>query len=502
MKSTHLLGAWLSTLCATLALVCLPAAQAAGAPGAASAPAAAADAPRQLDLSRKPFSGDFDAMLTRRVIRIDIPRSRTLYYVDKGRERGMSAELARDFERWVNKTYAKQLGKRPLTVYIVPATRDQLLDNLTKGLADIAVGNLSVTEERLKLADFVAPDANSVNIEILVTGPVGSPVASTEALSGQTVHVRESSSYHASLQALNARLKQAGKPPVTLALVPDELEDEDLLEMVNGGLIGAIVVDQWKAEIWAQVLPKLKLNEDVVLREAVPKGWAIRKNSPQLQAVLNRFYTEWVTKSGVIAYRQKQAMQRVKTLNNSTAAEDRKRFEQMIELFRKYGAQYAFDPLMLAAQGYQESTLDQNKKSHVGAIGVMQIMPATGAELKVGDIRNVEANIHGGTKYMDQLMTRYFTDANFSEKNRTLFAFAAYNAGPGNIAKMRKEAAKRGLDPDKWFNNVEIVTSERIGSEPTTYVRNIYKYYVSYKLLVDAQAQTEALKQQVTPAKK
>jgi len=441
-------------------------------------------------------------MLTRRVIRIDIPRSRTLYYVDKGRERGMSAELARDFERWVNKTYAKQLGRRPLTVYIVPATRDQLLDNLTKGLADIAVGNLSVTEERLKLADFVAPDANSVNIEILVTGPVGSPVASTEALSGQTVHVRESSSYHASLQALNARLKQAGKPPVTLALVPDELEDEDLLEMVNGGLIGAIVVDQWKAEIWAQVLPKLKLHEGVVLREAVPKGWAIRKNSPQLQAVLNRFYTEWVTKSGVIAYRQKQAMQRVKTLNNSTAAEDRKRFEQMIELFRKYGAQYAFDPLMLAAQGYQESTLDQNKKSHVGAIGVMQIMPATGTELKVGDIRNVEANIHGGTKYMDQLMTRYFTDANFSEKNRTLFAFAAYNAGPGNIAKMRKEAAKRGLDPDKWFNNVEIVTSERIGSEPTTYVRNIYKYYVSYKLLVDAHAQTEALKQQVTPAKK
>lgn len=310
-----------------------------GDPGAATAPATAAVAPRQLHLSRKPWTGDFNAMLERRIIRIDVPRSRTLYYVDKGRERGMSAELARDFERWVNKTYAKQLGKRPLTVYIVPATRDELLANLNKGLADIAVGNLSVTEERLKLVDFVAPDAKSVNIEILVTGLAGSPLASTDELSRQTVHVRESSSYHASLQGLNARLKQAGKPPVKLVLVPDELEDEDLLEMVNGGLIGAIVIDQWKAAIWAQVLPKLKLHDGVVLREAVAKGWAIRKDSPQLQAVLNRFYTEWVTKSGVIAYRQKQAMQRIKTLNNSTAAADQKRFDQMIELFLEYGAQ-------------------------------------------------------------------------------------------------------------------------------------------------------------------
>ena len=142
---------------------------------------------------------------------------------------------------------------------------------------------------------------------------------------------------------------------------------------------------------------------------------------------------------------------------------------------------------MLAAQGYQESQLDQNARSHVGAIGVMQIMPATGAELKVGDITITEPNIHAGAKYMDQLMTRYFPDAKFDETNRSLFAFASYNAGPGNIAQMRKEAAKRGLDPDKWFNNVEIVTAEKIGIETTTYVRNIYKYYVAYRLMLDVE---------------
>jgi membrane-bound lytic murein transglycosylase MltF len=154
---------------------------------------------------------------------------------------------------------------------------------------------------------------------------------------------------------------------------------------------------------------------------------------------------------------------------------------------------------MLAAQGYQESQLDQNAKSHVGAIGVMQVMPATGASLKVGDIRVTESNIHAGTKYMDQLMTRYFPDARFSDANRPLFAFASYNCGPGNVAKMRKEAAKRGLDPDKWFNNVEVVTAEKIGIETTTYVRNIYKYYVSYKLTLEAEEQLAKARQQVAP---
>jgi len=131
----------------------------------------------------------------------------------------------------------------------------------------------------------------------------------------------------------------------------------------------------------------------------------------------------------------------------------------------------------------------------------MQIMPTTGAGLNVGDIHQIEPNIHGGTKYMDQLMTRYFPDAKFSEGNRPLFAFASYNCGPGNIAKARKIAAERGLDPNRWFNNVEIVVAERIGTETTTYVRNIYKYYVAYKLTLAAHQAAEKARQQVTSGK-
>ncbi len=121
----------------------------------------------------------------------------------------------------------------------------------------------------------------------------------------------------------------------------------------------------------------------------------------------------------------------------------------------------------------------------MGAIGVMQIMPATGAQLNVGDIQITEPNIHAGAKYMDQLMTKHFLDATFVEGNRPLFAFASYNAGPARISRMRKIATARSLDANQWFNNVEVVTAEKIGIETTTYVRNIYKYYVAYKLTLE-----------------
>ena len=488
-----------SAFFATLSLAALVCTSAIGAESAQPDPKAAdsADAhARRLAVANQPWSGDFDGMIERRMIRVYVPYSRSLYFIDKGRERGLGVELIRDFERWVNQKYAKQLGKRPVTIYVVAATRDKLLSDLGTGLADIAVGNLTVTEKRLKEVDFVAPDDRIVNTEVLATGPASPQIASLDDLAGKTVHARKTSSYYESLIALNERFQREGKPAVNIALVPDALEDEDMLEMLNTGLLQAMVVDDWVVKLWAQVLPKIQVHPDIVLREATKVGWAIRKNSPQLTAALNEFYGGWAKKAGVVPYRFKQYMKTIKTLNNP-AGEDYKRFQATIAIFEKYAKEYQFDPVMLAAQGYQESTLDQNKKSPVGAIGVMQLMPATGQSLKVGDITVTEANIHGGTKYMDQLMTQYFKDAKFDEQNRTLFAFASYNAGPGNISKMRKEAEKRGLDPDIWFNNVEVVTAERIGIETTTYVRNIFKYYVSYKLTQDAQATTAKAKSEV-----
>jgi membrane-bound lytic murein transglycosylase MltF len=470
-----------------------------------AAPAGAQDKPapgktRQLSLVNEPWTGDFDRMLERRVIRVLAPYGRTLYYVDKARERGITAELVREFERYVNKRYAKQLGNRPLTVFLIATTRERLLPGLAEGRGDIAAGNLTATEERLKLVDFAAPADRKPVRELIVTGPASPSLATLDDLSGKTVHVRKTSSYYESLVALNTRLKADGKAPLEVVELPDALEDEDALEMLAAGLLALAVVDDWKARLWAQILPKIKVREDLVLRAEGHTGWAMRKDSPKLSGVLNDFYRGVLKKQRLIESRLANHEKRVKRIRNNTAGAEWKRFEATVRLFEKYGARYHFDPLMLTAQGYQESRLRQDARSHVGAIGVMQIMPDTGKDLRVGDIHQIEPNIHGGAKYMDQLMTRYFPDANFSDQDRTLFAFASYNAGPGAISRMRKDAAKRGLDPDKWFDNVEVVVARRIGLETTTYVRNIFKYYVAYKLALDAQEATRKAREQARPA--
>jgi membrane-bound lytic murein transglycosylase MltF len=203
-----------------------------------------------------------------------------------------------------------------------------------------------------------------------------------------------------------------------------------MMEMLNVGLLDAMVVDNWKAIMWVKLLPKIKVNEGAVVRSGGLIGWGIRKDSPKLAAELNDYYVNSMKKHGTLNWRRAEYFKKIKQITDSTGSAEAKRFRETLEYFKTYGEKYGFDPLMLAAQGYQESQLNQNAKSYVGAIGVMQLMPATGAAMKVGDIKVTEANIHAGTKYMDQLMTRYFPDAKFSEANRSLFAFCGLQFRP------------------------------------------------------------------------
>jgi membrane-bound lytic murein transglycosylase MltF len=307
---------------------------------------------RALPTDTKEWKGDFDGMVKRRHIRMVVPYSRTLYFNDKGRERGITADNARDFEGYINKKYKKQLGNRPITVYLVPTTRDLLLQKVADGLGDIAAGNITATEDRKTVLDFVAPTDQKPVSELVVTGSKSPPLASADDLSGKTVHVRKASSYYESLSALNSRLKKEGKPAVNLVFVSDALEDEDMMEMLNVGLLEAIVVDDWKAKIWVQLLPNLRVNEKAVLRSAGLIGWGIRKGSPKLDAELNDFYVNFMKKHGTVNWRKQEYSKRIKQITNSTGSDEAKRFHETLEFFRKYGEKYGFDPLMLAAQGY------------------------------------------------------------------------------------------------------------------------------------------------------
>lgn len=451
---------------------------------------------RKLEGQFQTWTGDFDGMIERRLVRVAVPYGRTLFYHDRGRERGITADGVRKFEEFLNTKYKKELKKRPITVVLIPTTRDQLIPALIEGRADIAAGNVTITEARKAQVDFSTPVAKPFS-EIIITGP-GAPTLNTlDDLAGQEVFVRPATSYYESLTALNDRFKAAGKTPMTLTLLPDPIEDEDKLDMINAGLLQISVIDEWLADVWAPILPKVVARKDLVLRSGGEVGWAFRKGSPKLQAEVDDFITNVVRKYGLVASNLKSFSAKLRKAQNAKAGKDWERFQQVVELFRKYGEQYRFDHLLLAAQGYQESQLDQSKRSKVGAVGIMQLMPATGKEMKVGDVKQAEPNVHAGAKYMDHLMEIYFPDAELDEENRTLFAFAAYNAGPSRVAKLRKVAAEQGYDPNKWFNNVERVVADKVGQEPVTYVRNIYKYYVSYKLAVEAEKLKRAATEEV-----
>jgi membrane-bound lytic murein transglycosylase MltF len=174
-------------------------------------------------------------------------------------------------------------------------------------------------------------------------------------------------------------------------------------------------------------------------------------------------------------------------VKNAAAEADMARFQQTVDFFRRYGDQYDLPWLLVAAQAYQESGIDQSKRSPVGAVGVMQIKPSTaeGSPIFIKGVdADMERNIEAGAKYLRFIVDQYYADEPMDRVNKGLFAVASYNAGPARIAGLRREAAKMGLDPNRWFGNVEVVAAKRIGRETVTYVSNIYKYYVTYQLAV------------------
>jgi membrane-bound lytic murein transglycosylase MltF len=476
----------------SVALVCFLVGGTAGAEEKAARKAGAADTltidPAQM---QKPWKGDLDAMIERRVIRVLTVNSKTFYFNDKGTLRGSVVDFFRIYEDGLNKKLAaeKKLKDKNLKVRVVfiPMRRDQILQGLADGKGDVAAGNITITPERQKLVDFTAAGMSNVS-EVVVLGPSSPKVATVDDLAGKEVFVRKSSSYYESLVALNKKFAAEKKAPVTFKEAPETLEDEDLLEMLNAGLVAIVVVDKHKADFWKQVFPKLVVNDQVAVRTGGEVAWALRKESPQLKASLDEFVAGHKIGTSTGNQMLVKYLKNAKYVKNAASEEERKKFLALIDYFKKYGTKYDVDWVLMGAQGYQESQLNQQAKSQVGAIGVMQVMPATGKDMNVGDITETEANIHAGIKYMRWMIDHYYEKEPMTPLDKALFAFASYNAGAGKISQLRKEAAKRGLDPNVWFQNVEYVVAEKIGQETVTYVSNIYKYYIGYRLIMDSQA--------------
>lgn len=432
--------------------------------------------------------GDFDGMRKRGMIRVLVPYSKTYFYVDGGQQQGIDYEFGRALEQWLNKKYPLKDKSKSWAVYFIPVRRDQLLPDLLSGKGDVAGGGLTVTAGRQETVDFVHPFASGVR-EAVVTGPYSQKIEKIEDLSGREVTVRPSSSYFEHLVELNAQFEKKGLAPIEIVPADEWLESEDILEMVNAGLIKTTVVDRYIAGIWKPLFNDLQIHDGFYLNTGGDLAWAIRKGSPKLEPVLSAFMKQHkvgTTFGNIIAKRYAFDEKRVL---NATSEEEMRKLRELVKFFRTHGKKYDFDFLMLVAQGFQESRLNQNERSPRGAVGIMQLLPSTAADPAIaitGIDKDAERNIEAGTKYLRLLVDKYLDDPELTPVNRTLMAFAAYNAGPGNLRKFRRLAEKSGKDPNIWFQNVEYGAARIVGKETVSYVSNIYKYYLAYKLAVES----------------
>lgn len=434
----------------------------------------------------KATADDFDGMAKRRLVRIIVPFSKTLYFVDKGRAYGTSVTFANELEAVLNKDRKKEIER--IRIAFIPVPRDDLLTSLKDGLGDVVMANLTITPSRLDQVDFTVPVYDKAS-EVLVTGPStpSTAMSSPADLGGKEVFVRTSSSYYEHLEMLNVELTAAGKPEVVIHPIDENLEDEDLMEMVNAGLLPYIIVDHYKAEIWSKVFTGITVHPEVAISTDGKIAWAIRKNSPLLKDVLDRFVSTHRVGTTFGNMLRNKFFKSDKIVKQAYSPADAERFEKLVAIFRKFGAEYSFDYLMLAAQGYQESQLDQTRRSPRGAVGIMQMLPKTAKDkaVNIADIdKDQERNIEAGAKYLRHLIDTYIP-GDLTARDRQLLAFAAYNAGPGNLRKFRQKAVAMGLSPDVWFGNVENAAAEIVGRETVQYVSNIYKYYVAYSLLTE-----------------
>jgi len=429
-----------------------------------------------------PWTGDLDGMMERRAVRVLVPYSRTLYFLDGPEQRGIVYEIMSRFEDVLN----RGSSRRPMgaNVVFLPTTRDQLLPALIAGRGDVAAANLTVTPGRREKVAFTRPLGRNVR-EVVVSHSESQAPDNLSDLSGKTVLLNPQSSYFEHLQDVNRKLESAGTAPIEVEPAPEHFETEDILEMVNAGLVDYTIADSYIARFWIQVLRRIRIHEDVAISEGNEIAFAVRRDSDDLRRLLNQHLdgARKGTLLGNILFDRYYRSTRFVT--TATESASRQRFFDLAQLFRKYAAENELDWLMIAAQGYQESRLDHSVVSPAGAVGVMQLLPATAADMGVDDVTDLESNVLAGTRYVRYLIDNFFSGPEIDSTNRLLFALAAYNGGPTRIRRLRRLAGQRGLDPNLWFNNVERVVAEKIGRETVQYVSNIFKYYIAYRMVAE-----------------
>jgi len=437
----------------------------------------------------RPDRSDWPEIERRGLLRVLVPRDRTNFFYADGRLRGMEYELFHEFEKSLA---GKPGGVRPqIDVAYVPVAFDRLIPALVEGLGDVAAGGLTITPEREAVVAFTEPYLSGV-AQIVVSSQHEPPLVSLDALADRLVVVGPGSSYLESLGRLNSDFATRGLKPIRVETLGRGFATEDMLEFVHCGAFPYTVADHHVAELWSGVLDGVRMQPELQLSSGDRIAWAIRRENPLTKDVLDRFLVanRKGTRKGNVLFQR--YFESTRWIEDPEPALRSGLLAPVLDPVQKFAAQYGFDWRLVLAQIYQESRLDPHAYSKSGAIGLMQLMPATAKDMGFDDVTGIENNVHAGIRYMAWLRDTYFHDPAMPEAVRVDFALAAYNAGPGRVRRWRASAVDHGVDPDRWFGEVENLALESVGFEPVRYVANINKYFVIVTRLLDERGRRRA----------
>ncbi|MCU0984032.1 MAG: transporter substrate-binding domain-containing protein [Acetobacteraceae bacterium] len=436
----------------------------------------------------EPWFGDLPGLRQRGFIRVLTTYNRTNFFIDQGQGRGLEFEATQRFAAWLGDRRTPDAARGgpavPIRMVYVPVPREELIPSLVAGRGDMIAAGMTATEERARQVLFTEPYIRRVD-EVVVRHKDAPAIETIEDLAGKTLLLTRGTSYVPNARAVSERLVAAGRQPIRIIEAPPYLETEDVLELVNAGTVRYTIADDHLAEVWDKLLPDLVVQHGVHLVSGGTIAWAVQPGATALKTAIDAFLGTLLADRATAMTIYRRYFENVAFIRNPFGPTERDRTRQLAPHFRTVAEQAGFDFLLMMAQGFQESRLDAQARSPVGARGVMQLMPATGAEMGVRDLHNAQENIQGGVRYMQKLRETYFNDPAIAPLEQVKFALAGYNAGPNRINRLRQEAAAQGLDPNVWFGNVERVVQRRVGSEPVRYVANIFAIYAMYAMAND-----------------
>ena len=427
--------------------------------------------------------GDLADIKRHGVLRIVTRNNAATFFLWRGEQVGFEFELLREF--------AERHG---LHVEVVIAPQHaSLFEMLERGAGDVAAASLPIDVPPRTEGVAMTRPFNYV-YDYLVARHDDDSILGIEDLAGRAVTVRPSSAHWRTLE----RFRNAGLK-LDIAPAPEDAETETLIAAVGEGRVDLTVAASHVLDI--ELGYRTDVRKAFSLRGPVALGWAVRRDNSELLAALNAFldkeyrglffnvvYQKYFENPTRMQLHRKERIDHVHA--DSLSPYD--------ELVQREAAKHHFDWRLIVAQMYQESRFNPRARSPAGAIGLMQLLPRTAKEFGVRKLRDPEQSVRAGVAYLAWLHSRL--EPELTVKDRIWFALAAYNAGFGHVTDARKLASGRlGLDPDRWFDNVELamrLLSKRAyyrntthgyvrGREVVNYVRQIRERYRSYLQTTD-----------------